>query len=234
MSTAAIKLPHSWRSAKSVLGRVAHDPGLIASLDCVRNPSVSAWDLGEPWWNSRAIRYARRQLRAGDMVFEWGSGGSTVWLTSLGARVTAIESAAEWAEKVNARCPGAPVRLIPGEDTGELRSEPEGRDQGQHFFDRYVSAIDEFPDDTFDMIIVDGICRAECARRAARKVRPGGLVVVDDTHRGYLDPCSEPFQGWGRTRLRGFKRGSGTGVLQTTFFRRPVGPRGTSDLAFRG
>lgn len=217
-----------------MLRRVAHEPGLIASLDYARNPSVSAWDVGEPWWNSRAIRYARRQLREGDMVLEWGSGSSTVWLTSLGARVTAIEAEAEWAEKVNARCPGTPVRFIPGEDTGELRSEPELRDRGQHFFDRYVSAIDEFPDDMFDMIIVDGICRAECARRAARKVRPGGLVVVDDTQWGFLDPCSEPFQRWETTRLRGFKRGSGAEVFQTTFFRRPDGPRGTSDLPFRG
>ena len=67
------------------------------------------------------------------------------------------------------------------------------RDSGEHFFDDYISAIDEFPEGSLDIVIVDGICRVECARRAVKKVKPNGLVVVDDTNWQFLCPHLKPF-----------------------------------------
>lgn len=45
----------------------------------------------------------------------------------------------------------------------------------------YVRAIDEFPDSHFDFILVDGYYRQPCALRALRKMKPGGLFVIDNT-----------------------------------------------------
>ena len=101
-----------------------------------------------------------------------------MWLSERGVTVTAIESEREWADKVRERCPTADVRFIPGVDCGEYRSEPQLRDRGEHFFDDYISAIDELPDCSLDVVVVDGICRVECARRAAEKVKPNGLVIT--------------------------------------------------------
>jgi hypothetical protein len=185
------------------------------------HPMRSNWDTGLPWWNPRAIRHLRQNLPAQVNAFEWGSGGSTVWLSDCGLTVTAIESEREWADKVRVRCPTADVRFIPGTDSGEHRSEPQLRDRGQHFFDDYVSAIDELPDSSLDIIVVDGICRIECARRAVKKVKPHGIVVVDDTNWKFLLPPREAFDGWDHLTLSGFKSNSGPYVYSTTFFRRP-------------
>jgi len=185
------------------------------------HPLRSNWDVGMPWWNPRAIRYLRENLSLPGNAFEWGSGGSTVWLSGCGLTVTAIEHDREWAEKVRKRCPVADVRFIPGTDSGEHRSEPQLDDRGQHFFDDYISAIDEFPDGSLDVVVVDGICRIDCARRATKKVKPNGFVVLDDTNWQFLLPPPEVFAGWGCLTLSGYKSNSGPYVYSTTFFRRP-------------
>jgi precorrin-6B methylase 2 len=159
-------------------------------------------DAETPWWNDRAISYLDQQLRSGDRVFEWGAGASTVWLASRGAKVTSIEHDPDWVSNVRVRCPAADVRAAP-EDARV-----------------YAAAIDEFEDDSFDVVIVDGMYRPECLQRGASKVKPGGLLVLDDTDMrqlGRLKRFSLP--GWKKVSLAGFKA---TGdVRETTFFRRP-------------
>jgi predicted O-methyltransferase YrrM len=210
-------LKSAWRLSKLV----ARDPRLITTaVPYARDPHGDTW--GQPWWNPDAIRYAGRLIRTGSRAFEWGSGSSTVWLTRRGVQVTAIESEPEWADRVKQSCPTADIRTIPGEDVGTMRSEPALRDHGEHYFDKYVTAIDEFSDATFDLIIIDGICRRECAERAVAKVKRGGIVVLDDTQwPEIMNPCFEPFSGWRTVRRRGFKKRSPIEVYETTFLTKP-------------
>ncbi|MBD8899003.1 hypothetical protein [Rhodanobacter sp. DHG33] len=201
---------------------VLHEPGVAMTIPSFAlHPKQSNWDVGMPWWNPRAIKYLKRNLPLSGNVFEWGSGGSTVWFSNRGLTVTAIESEREWADRVKGRCPTADVRFIPGMAVGEYRSEPQLRDKGQHFFDDYIAAIDEFPDDSLDIVVVDGICRVECARRAAKKVKPDGFVIVDDTNWKFLLPRPETFKGWKCLTFSGLKSNSGLEIFSTTFFRRP-------------
>jgi hypothetical protein len=209
---------------------------ILGALQTIRHPSLVAtipvfyrygkwsnWDAREPWWNPRAIRYLKQNMPAEGLAFEWGSGGSTVWLSDGGLKVTAVESEQVWAEKVRQRCPDADIHFIPGAESGNYRSEPQLRDRGRHFFDEYVTAIDEFPTATFDVIVVDGICRAECARHAIDKIKPGGIIVVDDTNWNFIKIVSRTFEGWDSLTLAGFKRKGGPGIWSTTFFWRPKG-----------
>ncbi len=198
------------------------EPGSMATIPSyLLHPLRSNWTVELPWWNPRAIRYLAANLPTQGSVFEWGSGGSTVWFADRGLAVTAIESEREWADKVKERCPAADVLLVPGADRGKFRSEAQLRDKGKHFFDDYVAAIDRFDDESFDVIVVDGICRVECARRAARKVKPNGLIVVDDTNWCFLLPPPGTFEEWPCFTLSGFKSAGGAYLYSTTFFRRP-------------
>jgi hypothetical protein len=177
--------------------------------------------MGEPWWNLRAIAFLAEHLPAQARVFEWGSGGSTVWLCGRGARVISIESDTSWAQRVRDRCPSAEIRLIPGALSGRRRSEPQLADGGRHFFDEYVEAIDAYNDCTFDVIIIDGVCRSDCAMQAAPKLKRDGLAIIDDSNRKFLKPAERAFEGWPTRRFRGFKRRP-LNVWETSFFRRPV------------
>ena len=197
-------------------------PRLITTIaPYARHPLRSNWDVGEPWWNHRAMQYVKARLPASGEAFEWGSGGSTVWLAAQGLHVTSIESDSKWAERVSRRCSSADVRYIPGADTGTLRSEPQLDDEGRHFFDAYVSAIDDVAPRSLDIVVIDGICRVQCARRTSDKVKPNGMVVLDDTNWDFLRLDESIFAGWQTVRLRGFKRMDGC-VWETTCFLRPA------------
>ena len=152
--------------------------------------------MGEPWWSPGAISYLATHLTNGARVWEWGSGGSTIWLMERDAKVTSIEEDPEWAAKVEQRCPSADVRFIGGDDSGVLRSRQWER--SEHFFDRYVCAVDDEPDESLDVAIVDGRCRLDCVRHAVPKVREGGLLIIDDTEKPFLSfgPYLPELDGW--------------------------------------
>ena len=49
----------------------------------------------------------------------------------------------------------------------------------------YARQIEAFPDSSFDFILIDGEERSNCIRAAARKVRVGGWIVVDNADSQY-------------------------------------------------
>lgn len=177
-------------------------PMAFATIGAAFRRNLAA-DAGTPWWNDRAIRYLTQNLHAGDRAFEWGSGASTVWLVAHGAKVTSVEHDPDWVSNVRVRCPAADVRAVPDN----------ARD--------YVAAINEFGDCSFDVVIVDGRYRRECLHRGASKVRPGGLLILDDTDQQQLRRLKKSsLPGWKTVSFAGFKA-SGD-VRETTFFRRPT------------
>lgn len=192
---------------------IAH-PGALTTAGALLRRDAAATAM--PWWNERATRYLAQQLRPGDKIFEWGSGASTVWLISQGALVTSVEHNPQWHAEVLARCPEATVRLIPGAAQGQVRAE--FGDEAT-FYDDYVAAIDQADDGSLDVVIVDGMSRLACARRAAPKLRPGGLLVVDDTDMRCFKPARKMLPGWRVVRHTGFK--PTLELRETTFLHKP-------------
>ncbi|GEM_PF-1848918 len=219
----AASLPPELATALKNPWRIMRHPLILTTVGEAGRRSTTE-ELETPWWNRRAISYLSRHLRPGDRAFEWGSGGSTVWLVRRGVSVTSIEHDPEWVKKVIDRCPTADIRLISGTTQGQLTAEPHHRnafkleDKAQHFFDDYVAAIDTFEECSLDIVIVDGMCRMECVRRGASKVKPGGVLVVDDTDYRFGDP-EELLPGWQAVGIWGFK--TTRDLRETTFFHRP-------------
>jgi hypothetical protein len=128
-------------------------------------------------------------------VFEYGSGGSTRFWLSQGAQCVSIEHDPAWFEVVRARLGGAKVdyRLIepePATEVGRSAADPEAYlSDDEHYrgmsFRKYAGAIDEFAAGHFDIVMVDGRARPSCLMHAADKVRPGGLLVLDNAEREY-------------------------------------------------
>lgn len=208
------------RYAKYLVRSLARYPQAITSIDAIfRHDSTAG--VNSPWWNRHAVRYLEGQLRHGQRIFEWGSGGSTAWFVSKGTRVTSIEHNPEWVEKVKSRCLHTDIRTIPGAVTGNIEEPYFSHNvfDGRRFFDDYIASIDEFPDGSFDVVLVDGMCRAACFQRALPKVRPGGLLVIDDTDMPPFRSMGKFVPGWEKTSFAGFKVSKD--LRETTFFRRP-------------
>ena len=62
----------------------------------------SPLELELPWWSLPSIRYVEKKLSSKLKVFEWGSGGSTLFLGKRFNSVTSIEHEPKWLEKVDA------------------------------------------------------------------------------------------------------------------------------------
>lgn len=126
-------------------------------------------DLGLPWWNVAATREADAYLRAhpGARVFEYGAGASTVWLARRAASVVSVEHHAEWHRLLTSKVAAfGNIRL--------LHRELEG--------DTYIGAIAEV-EGPFDLIVIDGRRRTDCLARSLPHLKPGGLVLFDDSGR---------------------------------------------------
>jgi hypothetical protein len=151
---------------------------------------------GLPWLTFDALaRLDALELR-GRRVFEFGSGGSTRYWLRRGASVVSVEHDPAWHAQVRALTPAdAPLdyRLVPPEpappgpfdpgDPAACRSAaPECAGLS---FRRYAEQVAAFPDGHFDVVLVDGRARPACLARAAPKVRPGGLLILDNSERAY-------------------------------------------------
>jgi len=125
-----------------------------------------------PWLTRQANRLLEEWLRPSHVGLEWGSGRSTAWIAHRVAALTSIEHDPAWfhrAQTTLARrgLKNVSLRLV------DPRS-PE-----------YVAGAGEFPDGSLDFALVDGLSerRDACAGAVVTKIRPGGLLIVDDVHR---------------------------------------------------
>lgn len=112
-------------------------------------------------------------LRETDVALEVGAGRSTRWFAERVHHLTSIESDPEWYSKV--------ARDIDSLGNVNLRLFENPRD--------YVQALVEQEDCHFDFILIDGISRGECALAALPKLKPGGLIAIDNIER-YLPSSS--------------------------------------------
>ena len=164
-----------------------------------------------PWLCAEAIEELEAILDADSMVFEWGAGGSTMWLAQRAKYLVCIEHSPEWHERVRDRL----IEIGLDNRVGMRLSSGLGLP--------YVSQIDPFS--SFDLIVVDGKFRVQCIERSRSHVKPGGYLVLDDSERrGYQEGVAL-LRGWDCKVVRGRKRGSIAGQIvatQTSFFRKAM------------
>ena len=140
-----------------------------------------------------AICFLDEYLTKNMKVFEWGSGASTIFFDQRCAYLVSIEHSEEWHDKIMTALEyriGFMAedleryiylkRAHPGFDP-EFASQQSGYDSVN--FKMYVESVEMFPYDFFDVILVDGRARCACLKAAQPKLKPGGLLILDDSQR---------------------------------------------------
>lgn len=181
--------------------------------ESVRNRR-NAMQLGIPWMVYDSIDFLRSLVSPGCRVFEYGSGGSTVFLAALGAVGVSVEHDVTWAEAVSHELtvrslkPRWDIMTVPA--TPRASAADEGfTSMSPHYaglaFTTYVRAVESYPERHFDVIVIDGRARNACMRHAAPHVRPGGVLLVDNTERKEYWPQLGAMvrQGWSMQTFRG-------------------------------
>lgn len=140
----------------------------------------SPLDLELPWFSYAAIDFLDDYLNTDMAVCEYGSGGSTLFFAKRAKSVFSIENDPRWFERVSRRlkaraCRNATIELHPFDFKNAAGFEHSA----------YLHAI---PDGRFDVIVVDGgeewtQVRPVCFKKAEARIKPGGIIVVDDSWR---------------------------------------------------
>jgi len=187
-----------------------------------------AFDPGYPWFCHGSVRLLKRALTPDMTGFEWGSGRSTEFFARRAAHLVSVEHESKWFRRVEARMnaaglahkttllyrPPAPNGAKPGLRPclwRILNLTPRKPELGAYF-----DVILDWPETSFDFISIDGRARVECAANAISRLKPGGLLILDNSewskYASIFDACS----GWPIRRFC-------NGVWETTVFRKPGG-----------
>ena len=160
-----------------------------------------------PWIPHLAREYLEGLILPRWRCFEWGSGGSTLWLGRRVQHLISVEHDPEWALKCQIARPNARYLLIPPEPTeiGPDKAVPthyRAGPIGNMNFEKYATAI--IGQGPFDLVMVDGRARASCLIHAVPEVKPGGWLVLDNAERGYyLEHTAHLVKDWERVWFKG-------------------------------
>jgi len=176
----------------------------------------------EPWIVKGAIDWLSTYLNRDMVVFEWGSGGSTLFTAKRVKKIISIEHNYEWFLKTQIHLwlsgiSNCQYKLIEPEDdtlnnvfTLKYKSSSE-RHQHQNF-EKYCKAIDSFPDNYFDLIFIDGRARDLCIEHAKNKIKPGGYLLLDNSERERYQSAINKLSDFKRTDF--VSLGSTTSIFQ--------------------
>lgn len=119
-----------------------------------------------PWYTYPAIEYLEQLDFREKSVFEFGSGMSTLFWGRVAGQVVSVEDNEQWFERVSREAP-ANCRVILETDVSKVP-------------DALARTGEQF-----DVIVVDGPARGgtrlKCCRAAVRALRPGGLIILDNS-----------------------------------------------------
>lgn len=120
-----------------------------------------------PWMNYAVIELLTEILSEEHIVFEWGSGSSTLFFAQRVSEVHSIEHEELWFAKLKLLLPSnSNISFIPIED-------PDG----------YAEALRSFVK-TPDLIVIDGRYRVRCFSEAINLAKDNGTVLLlDDSQR---------------------------------------------------
>ncbi|WP_239394068.1 class I SAM-dependent methyltransferase [Frankia sp. CiP3] len=127
-----------------------------------------------PWLTPQANEILVTLLRRTDDGLEFGSGRSTIWLANRVHHLSSVEHDDGWHSTVSAqlkeqRLQNVEYILAPQDVPAERGGESE-----------YASTALRFGDASLDFVLVDGAYRDFCVKFAIPKIKPGGVLVLDN------------------------------------------------------
>lgn len=120
-----------------------------------------------PWFTYPSIHFIKDKLMPKQRVFEYGSGNSTLWFASQVKSVVSLEHDLKWYDKMK------PSFL----HFDTISYHHEDLETGN-----YAGRIKEFSNE-FDIIVIDGRQRIECARNSIVALKSDGIIIWDNSDR---------------------------------------------------
>ncbi len=134
-----------------------------------------------PWLTYPAIAFLEGRLRKEMSLFEFGSGNSTLWWAGRVRRVVSCEHDPPWYERMAPNMPENVQYLHAALDNG------------------YSATINQYEGE-FDVVVIDGRKRVECAQNSLAALKADGVIIWDNSEREKYQP------GYDLLEKTGFRR----------------------------
>lgn len=132
------------------------------------------------------IDYIKSLLKSDFTVLEWGSGSSTELFAPLVKKYISIEHDATWFSHMKKILPKSTSLILvpPSQPWGQHipKAGGPGNDGTYTQFQDYVDIV-EYLGEQFDLVLIDGRARVECAKAVLPYVKKNGLVLIHDFER---------------------------------------------------
>jgi hypothetical protein len=116
-----------------------------------------------PWISYPAIEYINQLDFSTKTIFEYGAGNSTLFWASLAKEVVSVESDVAWYNRISQGLSDKPnIKLTLAVDNLA-----------------YIQHVNQYP--SFDVIVIDGLYRLECAEASRPNLNPGGMMILDNS-----------------------------------------------------
>ena len=121
-----------------------------------------------PWLTPTAVKILDQRLKPQHRGLEWGSGRSTLWFAQRVSALVSVEHNPYWHQWVASLLTKRTLSNV------DLRMYPEEP--------AYLAAAEALPPESMDFCLVDGFARDRCALNAVRVLKPGGLLILDNSN----------------------------------------------------
>jgi hypothetical protein len=197
-------------AVESAAGRI-FDPKhlrdhLLVPVEMMKHPShVKYWvtdrirtaraiDQGVPWISWPCIDFLKSQLKPEFKVFEYGGGGSTVFFLKRVARLVTIESNEYWKNQL---AENLSPELKRNWELRFVKADSNDADAKREYIESVATG------GPWDVVLVDGWNRQHCAEAAREFVKPGGILVFDNSNKPQFAGVPDLFKDWKRLEFQG-------------------------------
>lgn len=166
-------------AAKRLIAQTATGKKMLTTLDLWPYLEAKGWARSReerlpvdrdgnclPWYTYPTISFLANRIKPDMVVFEYGSGYSTLWWSQRVARVTSCEHSPKWHDLLKARMPANVDYIFCPLDTDGA----------------YCRVVAPFKSE-FDCIVIDGRDRVNCAKQCLGALKEDGVVIWDNSER---------------------------------------------------
>jgi hypothetical protein len=180
----------------------------------------------KPWYTPKANQFLEKKIKNINRIFEFGSGNSSIWFAERTKEYIAVENDSSWYTQVTKKLKeknliNTNLLFVPPDKNKTdfdwekdwpyfkiLKHSPDKPE-----FRHYMYTIDQYPDNHFDCIVIDGHERIGCLLHALPKLSENGMIIFDDSSREKFQKVFSLLSDW-HSKIFTF------GLEQTTFFAR--------------
>lgn len=179
----------------------------------------------KPWICHRAYLRLKDLIQPEMKVLEFGSGGSTLFLANKVESIFSVEHDKKWFEMIHGQLGSyshvSHILVEPERKNGDAAYQSiHGYKTESLDFEKYAHAADHLDNESLDLIIIDGRVRPKCLEQAIPKLKPGGILVFDNSNReSYQTTISSALSGWKNELYKGVTVYDAFFTFTTIFFK---------------